>query len=214
MIKNQWVIVGVVVACLVVFYLIVNQENRQKVTIKSILPGIEDFVNSHPEYGSITETKDMPDWAYGKRQLVITNKYNYLFYLYGNEVTGIWKYTSNGGREQIFHKDIPELPKNVHRESTEELTAYIIIYQVDMGVSRGKAGSILITSYSKSTPKEVREKTLRKIAEKEGFTQADLYCTMEAYKANYSESFLKKHPNALKDGFLGRVREDGTFFSE
>lgn len=175
----------------------------------SLLPGIETFLKKHPEYGTVIYTEKMPDWANGKRQKVKTSTGEYLFYVYNNDIVGIDKYT-NGQRSKIFHKDIPQLPENVTSKSDRNLPSYKILSQVNLA-SGGKYGEILIPNYSRKTPKELRESTLRQIAAKEGFAQADLYSTEDAFKANSSASYSKTHPNALKKGFLGSLNRDGTF---
>jgi len=187
-----------------------SQEESQSSLSVSLLPGIESFLSDHLEYGTVIRSKDMPNWSNGKRQQVITNKATYLFYVHNNEVVGVWRYTSNGEREQIFKKDIPETQKNVEKQAIDDLPAYTIIDQVNL-ITGGKFGDILITSFSRETPRITRESVLKRIAKKEGFKEATLYCTMEAYRANMSASYLKVHPNALKIGYLGSLK-DGKFF--
>ncbi len=96
-------------------------------------------------------------------------------------------------------------------ENDKKIPEYKVLFQVDLMSGAGKFGEILISSYSKDTPKEERESTLRKIIKKEGFVSAMLYSTEEAYKANSSESFSKAHPDALKKGYLGQITEKGIF---
>ncbi len=175
----------------------------------SLLPGIEAFLKMHPEYGTVIYTEKVSDWANGKREKVKTSTGEYLFYMYNNEVVGIDKYTK-GQRSKIFHKDIPQLPENVTSKADRNLPSYKILSLVNLA-SGGKYGEILIPNYSRKTPKELRGSTLRQIAVKEGFAQADLYSTEDAFKANASASYLKTHPNALKKGFLGSLNQDGTF---
>ena len=93
----------------------------------------------------------------------------------------------------------------------KKIPEYKVLFQVDLMSGAGKFGEILISSYSKDTPKEERESTLREIIKKEGFVSAALYSTEEAYKANSSESFSKAHPDALKNGYLGQISEKGLF---
>jgi hypothetical protein len=187
-----------------------KQEEKQLEISSSLLPGIESFLKLHPEYGTVISVKDMPNWAKGKRQQVTTSRDIYLFYMQDKEVVGIWRYKSNGSREQIFKKEITELKKSVEKKAIEDLPSYKIINQVNL-IAGGKYGEILITSFSKTTPRETRESVLKRIAKKEGFTEASLYCTMDAYEANSSALFLEAHPNALKEGHLGYLK-DGKFF--
>ncbi len=109
----------------------------------------------------------------------------------------------------IFISTLPETEEQkattIEEEVVDALPAYTVIDQVKL-LSGGKYGDILITSFSKSTPADVRESVLRRIAKKEGFTEAALYCTMEAYKANFSSSYLETHPDALNEGPLGSLK--------
>ena len=113
--------------------------------------------------------------------------------------------TDDGKINLVFHKDFAK-SKDVEREEVDELPAYIIIDQVEL-ISGGIHGDILITSFSKDTPINVCESVLKSIAKKEGFTEASLYCTREVYQANLSSSYSEAHPNALKEGYLGHLKE-------
>ncbi|MFX0136504.1 MAG: hypothetical protein ACFFDN_22885 [Candidatus Hodarchaeota archaeon] len=187
-----------------------KQEEKQQEISSSLLPGIESFLKLHPEYGTVIRVKDMPNWARGKRQQVTTGRDTYLFYMQNEEVVGVWRYKGDGAREQIFKKEITELEKSVEKQAFEDLPSYQIIDQLDL-INGGKYGDILVPSFSKKTSRVTRESILRRISKKEGFTEATLYCTMDAYKANNSASYLKAHPNALKEGCLGYLK-DGKFF--
>jgi len=100
-------------------------------------------------------------------------------------------------------------PKKEVTPFFEDLPAYQIINRVDM-ISGKKYADVLIISFSKRTPEWRRESILRRIAKQEGFTEASLYCTMDAYSADMSASYLKAHPDALEEGYLGSLR-DGKF---
>lgn len=176
----------------------------------TILPEVKTFIEKHPGFGKTLTVEDMPDWAYGKRQQIKTQSGRYLFYIYEEEVVDVYEYLTDGTRKQIFHKDISELPADVNRKASEDLPAYVILDQFKL-ITGGKYGDVLVKSFSKDTPQNIVKTTLLKIAEKEGFTQACLYCTEEAYKANSSSSYLKQHPNALKEGLLGTLI-DGQFY--
>ena len=69
---------------------------------------------------------------------------------------------------------------------------------------------VLISSFSPQTPVSERRKAAERIAKKEGFHHVSIYSTREAYKANMSASYLKDHPDALRNGFLGSL-ENGKF---
>jgi len=118
----------------------------------------------------------------------------------------IGRSTGDGKIEEISRIEIQRPQKDVEREEIDELPAYVIINQIELK-SGGIHGDILITSFSTDTPTKVCESVLKCIAEKEGFTEASLYCTREAYQANLSSSYSEAHPNALKEGYLGHLKE-------
>lgn len=118
----------------------------------------------------------------------------------------IGRSTGDGKIEEISRIEIQRPQKDVEREEVDELPAYVIIDQIEL-ISGGIHGDILITSFSKDTSIKVCESVLKSIAKKEGFTEASLYCTREAYQANLSSSYSEAHPNALKEGYLGHLKE-------
>ena len=177
---------------------------------------VKKFMSEQGGYGSFLNSKDMPDWAHGVRKGINTTKGSYLFYFYENEnekmeVTGVWEYLDDS-REQIYHKDIPELPSNVEREGNNTIPKYKILDQFKL-LSGGKQGDILIPSFSQDDPSnQKQEKIFRKIMKKEGFSQATFYCTEKAFKANLSSSYSENHPDALDEGFLGMFDEEGNYY--
>lgn len=175
----------------------------------SSLKTVKQFVKEHPEYGGVNSSKEMPDWDSGKRLQINTNNGEYLFYLKGEEVVGVDKCLENGQREKVFNKETPL--SQTESSVDESLPVYKVLFQVELASGVGKFGEVLISSYSKEISREERERTLRKIMEKEGFVSAALYSTEAAYKANSSESFSKANPDALKDGYLGQITEEGVF---
>lgn len=202
--RRQWYITIIVSFIFLIVSFACSNENPT-------LTAVKEFVKQHPEYGNFNFSTEMPDWSSGKRLQIQTDNGEYLFYLIDKEVVGVDKYLENGQRGKIFKKEISQ-PQNVAAASIdEEIPEYIILFQVELMSGSGKFGEILISSYSKETPKELRESTLRKILLKEGFSSAMLYSTEEAYKANSSESFSKTHPDAMKKGYLGQINEKGIF---
>lgn len=103
------------------------------------------------------------------------------------------------------------VPLNSSDATTEDLQIYTVLSRINRIDGSGIDGDVLIKGFSKEIPLDVREKALRSIAKKEGFARASLYCTEDAYKASFSSSFLAEHPNALENGYLGRLKKDGTF---
>ena len=71
----------------------------------------------------------------------------------------------------------------------------------------GIYGDVLVNTINKKTPKEELEDMFTLISIYEGFLEMSLYRTEEAYKSNFSESFLKSHPNALDNGYVGSINK-------
>jgi hypothetical protein len=92
------------------------------------------------------------------------------------------------------------------------LPHYTTLFSVDLISGKGKFGEVLIPSLSKEVKSSEREKNFRGIMDSEGWVSISAYSTEEAYKANSSESFSKAHPNALKNGFLGGIDENGKYY--
>jgi hypothetical protein len=93
----------------------------------------------------------------------------------------------------------------------EQITYQIPEYEVFEKIKRIDGNihaSVIIKSFNQETPLEQREKAAKAIAKKIDTTILDLYCTKEAFKANYSSSYLKEHPNALKKGYLGFLKNN------
>lgn len=112
----------------------------------------------------------------------------------------------------IIGCNLKESSDSIQKEhEIEGLPEYEVLDTVQLISGEGVYADILIPSFSSETLIEVREEILKKISKKEGFVSIGLYCTQDAYKANYSSSFLDNHPNALREGYLGKLRKDGTF---
>lgn len=102
--------------------------------------------------------------------------------------------------------------ENAENKVEVVLPQYTTLFSVDLFSGKGKFGEVLIPTLSKNVKSAEREKTFRGIMESEGWVSISAYSTEEAYKANSSESFSKAHPNALKDGFLGGIDENGKYY--
>ncbi|MBI4235457.1 hypothetical protein HY604_04110 [Candidatus Peregrinibacteria bacterium] len=85
------------------------------------------------------------------------------------------------------------------------IPAYEILDTVDL-INGDKFAEVLITSFSKETSQQELETTAKKIAEEINVDEVDIYCSREAQKANYSESFSKEHPNAIDECYLGNYK--------
>ena len=90
-----------------------------------------------------------------------------------------------------------------------KLPEYEVIDAIKL-ISGEKMIEVLIKSFSQITSISEQEKIAREIANRKGYDRVDLYCTKEAQKANYSSSFREKHPDALKTGYLGSLK-NGKF---
>jgi len=93
--------------------------------------------------------------------------------------------------------EIPEIPE------------YTVLEIINL-VSGERLAEVMVPSQSRETPFETRKKTADAILEKEKVAQLHLYSTKDAMKAQYSDSFRKKHPDAIK-GYLGRISSNGQF---
>ncbi len=91
--------------------------------------------------------------------------------------------------------------------SSASLPAYKMLFANDK-LGGGRFGDALVPSLSRETPLSERERVARGIAQKERLTNLAIYSTEQAYEANTSASFLKEHPDALKQGFLGSLDEN------
>jgi len=97
----------------------------------------------------------------------------------------------------------------VQPEKQKSLPEYIILDKINL-INGNAYADILIESFSRATPVNERETTIKAIAKKENLQEISLYSTKNAQKATFSSSFAKTHPNALKNGYLGTF-EEGNF---
>ena len=175
-----------------------------------ILPEIDKFLSENKKYGVPVKVKAVPDWAQGKRQLVgvdSNGKFRtLLFYTKDKKVVTVYE-NSPDGRKKIWgdYQKLEEFTP-VNRETSDSLPAYSVLFS-NKKIGGGKFGDILIPSFSRQTPVKKRETIFRSISAKEGIEDVSFYSAEEAYKANVSASFAKSHPNAMRDGFLGTLRE-------
>lgn len=188
---------------------ILEGDNEMTKKDKANYKAIRDFIDNNKNLGKFTYFEKKEPWMHGDRYSVSTSEDTFLFYLYNeeNKVVSVNVKDQNDNIQNIYREEVPDLPDNFKRKATEVLPEYIIIDQLDL-TSGGRHGDILIKSFSKETSLNKREKIIKKIIEKENFTQADLYCTREAFEANMNSSYSESHPNALKNGYLGSVRDN------
>jgi len=101
------------------------------------------------------------------------------------------------------------IEKVVQSEKQKSLPEFIILDKIKL-INGNTYADILIKSFSRSTPINEREATIKSIAKKENLQEISLYSTENAQKATFSSSFANTHPNALKNGYLGSF-EKGVF---
>ena len=96
------------------------------------------------------------------------------------------------------------------KDNKVETPPYTILLSVDLYTGKGKCGEILIPSFSRDLKRSDREKVLRDIMKSEGWVIISAYSTNEAYKEKSCATFSAR-TKAFKEGYLGKVDENGTF---
>jgi hypothetical protein len=96
------------------------------------------------------------------------------------------------------------------KESHVEVASppYTTLLAVDVYTGKGKAGEILMPSVSRELTSNDREKILRAIMKSEGWLIISAFSTKEAYR---DRSCDPNRTKAFKDGYLGKVDENGHF---
>jgi hypothetical protein len=93
----------------------------------------------------------------------------------------------------------------------EELSpVYTILNSVDLYTGKGKCGEVLIPSVSRGQKSTYREKIVRDIMKSNGWIIISAYSTKEAYNEK-SCAIYSERTKAFKEGFIGKVDENGTF---
>lgn len=87
---------------------------------------------------------------------------------------------------------------------------YTILRAVDLYTGKGKCGEILMPSISREMKSSDREKLLRDILKKEGWVIVSAYSSSEAYNEKSCAS-LPMRTKAFKDGYIGKIDENGAF---
>lgn len=180
---------------------IMDGDNEMTKKDKANYKAIRDFIDNNKILGKFTYFEKASDWAKGKRYSVTTKEGNYMFYLNDQNVVGVYSKNEEGIISKIYSDDVSDLPDNLAREKTENLPEYVILDQFEL-ISGGKAGDVLIKSFSKETSLDKLKNTLNKIIEKENFKNVTLYSTREAFKANMDSSYSEENPDALNNGLL------------
>ncbi len=101
---------------------------------------------------------------------------------------------------------------NTNKENKVELASpkYTTLLSVDLYTGKGKCGEVLIPSVSRELKNTDREKILRGIMKSEGWLIISAYSTKEAYKEKSCAEYSMRS-KAFKEGYLGKVDENGIF---
>lgn len=115
----------------------------------------------------------------------------------------LFEWTKNTGLNLKYDTRLPP----PHKEQETTLPEYEVLFQVVQIYNNRVYGDVLVPTLSRTTPVEKRKEVARAICYQENLDDITLYSTRDAYAANNSASFLKSHPDALKEGYLGSFRE-------
>jgi hypothetical protein len=189
-----------------------SMETLSTETSIGLLPGVATFIGDHDEFGIPSEAESMPDWAQGERQRVaFSSGRSLLFYLKDGAVVTVYEDDAESGRVVVWGEySEAETTETVERSEDTSLPAYTILFQAEKLGGAGRFGDVLVPSVSRQSSATEREALARTIASREGLAEVMLYCTEDAYEANMSSSYASAHPNAMRDGFLGMLK-DGVF---
>lgn len=88
---------------------------------------------------------------------------------------------------------------------------YTTLLSVDLYTGKGKCGEVLMPSVSRELKSYDREKMLRDIMKSEGWIIISAYSTKEAYEEKSCAPYAERSI-AFKEGFLGKVDEEGNFY--
>ena len=92
--------------------------------------------------------------------------------------------------------------------SEVSIPEYVVADRVGI-LGGGNYGDIVVPSLSSSTPREELATVANAISAREGLDRLSLYCSQDAVRANFSQSFLEANPGAY-DCVLGSW-EGGVF---
>lgn len=165
---------------------------------------INTFLKGHGELGTVISIEPAPDWARGERRRVRLTSGSYLFYFYEDRVVTIYR-DDEDSRVEVYREEIPNAATPVaegERPMSEALPVYEILDSVET-LNEGTMADILVSSFSKGTSVVERESFAQAVASKEGLEWVTLYCSRDAFRANYSSSFSESHPDALETCYLG-----------
>lgn len=88
---------------------------------------------------------------------------------------------------------------NIAREEKKYILPEYSVIDTTKLINWDTLVEILIPSFSKNTLKIDLESTSKEISKILSANQVDIYCSLEAQKANYSSIYMKEHPNAIEE---------------
>jgi len=95
-------------------------------------------------------------------------------------------------------------------EHDSALPEYEVLFKVRQAFNDRVYADIFAPNITRSTSVTERERIARAICRQEGLDDVTLYSTRDAWKANDSAFYLSAHPDALRRGLLGVLR-NGSF---
>lgn len=99
---------------------------------------------------------------------------------------------------------------NKENKAAAESPQYTTLFAVDVYTGKGKSGEVLIPSVSRELKSNDREKILRGIMKSEGWLIISAYSTKEAFNEKSCAPYSERS-SAFKEGFIGKVDENGMF---
>ena len=90
-------------------------------------------------------------------------------------------------------------------EPAVEVPEYTLLDIVNQ-ISGVRYGDVLVSSLSRDTTASHRFDVTKEIARREELGEATLYCSRDAFQANFSSSFAQEHPDALRTCLLGSLK--------
>lgn len=172
-------------------YRIVEQKMQNDALIVSV--NTSDLDNAH---GIATE-------------IVVANPNEYMIRMFfyepgstpGSDMPLIrYEWTQQSGLILSFDNRLPE----PNEEMNPDLPEYEVLERIAQMNGR-VYGDVLVPSIPRSTPSEEIKQLAIDICNQENLDDVCLYCTEEAFEANYDWNYSETHPNALRDGYLGSL---------
>lgn len=177
---------------------------------KTVELKIKDFFTEKKYFGEVKVISSTAKWENGPRYLIKSSSGMFKADLdKNNDLVCIWKVNSNNSYEQVYLDET--LLENSYPIVEGDGYSYKILDKTKLISGKGVYADVLLYDVSVKADKGRIESILREIMKNERFISISGYTTKEAFKANWSESYAKKHPNAKAKGLLGFISEEGIF---